>query len=103
MKGFRKTYLRGQLPGLGLGLMCCAVFAVTFRLYGLPLGAVGYPAALCAVGWLLFAFLRGAKAARKHAALSALTAALTEDMLPRQITLPGVGVALVASPSASTL
>ena len=82
MKGFRKTYLRGQLPGLGLGLGCCAVFAVTFRLYGLPLGAVGYPAALCAVGWLLFAFLRGAKAARKHAALSALTAALTEDMLP---------------------
>ena len=82
MKGFWKTYLRGQLPGLGLGLGCCAVFAVTFRLYGLPLGAVGYPAALCAVGWLLFAFLRGAKAARKHAALSALTAALTEDMLP---------------------
>ena len=82
MKGFWKTYLRGQLPGLGLGLMCCAVFAVTFRLYGLPLGAVGYPAALCAVGWLLFAFLRGAKAARKHAALSSLTAALTEDMLP---------------------
>ena len=82
MKGFRKTYLRGQLPGLGLGLGCCAVFAVTFRLYGLPLGAVGYPAALCAVGWLLFAFLRGAKAARKHTALSSLTAALTEDMLP---------------------
>ena len=87
MKGFWKTYLRGQLPGLGLFLMCCAVFAVTFRLYGLPLGAVGYPAALCAVGWLLFALLRGWKAARKHAALSALTAALTEDMLPEAETV----------------
>ena len=82
MKGFRKRYLRSQLPGFALFLLCCAVFAATFRLYGLPLGAVGYPALLCAVAWLLFALLRGWKAARKHASLASLTAALTEDMLP---------------------
>ena len=70
MKGFRKLYLRSQLPGFALFLACCAVFAATFRLYGLPLGAVGYPALLCAVAWLLFALLRGWKAARKHAVLA---------------------------------
>ena len=82
MKGFWKLFLRSRLPGFALLLLCCAVFAVTFRLYGLPLEAVGYPALICAVAWLLFSFLRGAKAARKHASLASLTAALTEDMLP---------------------
>ncbi len=87
MKDFWKLYLRARLPALGLGILCCAVFAVTFRLYGLPLGAVGYPAAICAAAWVLFVLVRGGKAARKHAALSALTAALTEDMLPEAETV----------------
>ena len=82
MKGFWKLWLRARLPGFALFLGCCAVFAVTFRLYGLPLEAVGYPALICAVAWLLVSFLRGAKAARKHAILTALTADLTEEMLP---------------------
>ncbi len=82
MKGFWKLWLRARLPGFALFLGCCAVFAVTFRLYGLPLGAVGYPALICAVAWLLFVLLRGTKAARKHAILTALTADLTEEMLP---------------------
>ena len=90
MRDFWRTYLRAQLPALGLGVLCCAVFAVTFRLYGLPLGAVGYPALLCAVLWLVFVLLRGTKAARKHRTLSALTAALTEDMLP-EATVPEDG------------
>ena len=82
MRDFWKTWLRSQLPALGLFILCCAVFAVTFRLYGLPLEAVGYPALICAVLWLAFILLRGAGAARKHRTLSALTAALTPDMLP---------------------
>ena len=82
MKAFWRAYFRSRLPALGLGLLCCAVFAATFRLYGLPLGAVAYPALLCAFLWLVFVLLRGAKAARKHAALASLTAAMTPDMLP---------------------
>ena len=82
MKDFRKRYLRAGLPALLLYCLCCAVFAVTFRLYGLPLAAVVYPALLCGAVWLAYALLRGVKAARKHRSLAALTAALTEDMLP---------------------
>ena len=87
MKGFFRICLRERLPALGLFCLCCLVFAVTFRLYGLPLGAVLYPAAICAVLWLVFALLRGLRAARKHRLLSALTADLTEDMLPAADTL----------------
>ncbi|MBR5702612.1 MAG: sensor histidine kinase [Oscillospiraceae bacterium] len=82
MKDFLRPWLRSRLPALGLFLLCCAVFAVVFRLYGLPLGAVGYPALICAVLWLIFALFRFRRAWRKHRILSALTAALTEDMLP---------------------
>ena len=82
MKGFFRLWLRSRLPAIGLFLLCCAVFAAVFRLYGLPLGAVGYPALLCAVLWLLYALLRLRRGLRKHRILSALTAALTEDMLP---------------------
>ncbi len=82
MKDFWKRYLRAGLPALLLYCLCCAVFAVTFRLYGLPLAAVVYPALLCGAVWLAYALLRGVKAARKHRSLAALTAALTEDMLP---------------------
>ena len=82
MRDFLRPWLRSRLPALGLFLLCCAVFAVVFRLYRLPLGAVGYPALICAVLWLLFALLRLRRAYRKHRILSALTDALTEDMLP---------------------
>ena len=82
MKEFWKLYLRGHLPAFLIFLLCCAVFAAAFRLYGLPLGAVGYPALLSAVIWLVFALLRGRRAAEKHRTLAALTDALTEDMLP---------------------
>ncbi len=87
MKGFWRNWLRGQLPGLGLLALCCLVFGVTFRLYGLPSAAVGYPGLICAVLWLVFAVLRGLRALRKHWVLSALTAALTEEMLPEAETV----------------
>ena len=82
MSAFLKAWLRRGLPAFGLFLGCCAVFAAVFRLYGLPLGAVLYPALLCAVGWALYALLRFLRAWRKHEVLSALTAAMTEEMLP---------------------
>ena len=87
MKDFRKRWLRGQLPALGLFILCCAVFAAAFWLYGLPLGAVGYPALVCVVFWIVFALFRGASAAKKHRTLCALTAALTPDMLPEAQTV----------------
>ncbi len=86
MKEFWKRWLRMQLPALGMFLLSCAVFAAAFWLYALPLGAVGYPALVCLVFWLVFVLLRGLKAARKHRTLAALTAALTEDMLPEAAT-----------------
>ena len=82
MKAFRKRWLRGCLPPLGLFALSCAVFAAAFWLYGLPPEAVLYPALICAVLWLVWAVRRGVRAAEKHRALSALTAALTEEMLP---------------------
>ena len=82
MKQFWKLYLRGWLPGLALFALCCAVFGATFWLYGLPLGAVGYPAAVCGVLWLFFALMRGNRDALKYRRLCALTEALTPEMLP---------------------
>ena len=82
MKRFRKLWLREQLPAFALFVISCLVFGAVFLLYGLPLGAVAYPALVCLALWLGFVLLRGAKAAKKHKALSALTAALTEEMLP---------------------
>ena len=37
MKDFLRLWLRSRLPAIGLFLLCCAVFALVFRLYGLPL------------------------------------------------------------------
>ena len=86
MSDFWKRWLRSRLPAAGLFALCCAVFAATFRIYGLPLGAVGYPALISAVLWLAWVLLRGARAARKHRTLAALTEALTPDMLPDAVT-----------------
>ena len=83
MKAYWKLYLREKLPALGLFALCCLLFGAAFWLYGLPLGAVAYPALVCLVLWLVFAAFRIARALRKHQSLSALTAALTEDMLPK--------------------
>ena len=87
MKDFWRLWLRGTLPALGLFALGCAVFAAAFWLYGLPLGAVGYPALVCLALWLCYALLRGARALKKHRTLCALTAALTPDMLPEADTV----------------
>ncbi|MBO4915564.1 MAG: sensor histidine kinase [Oscillospiraceae bacterium] len=86
MKDFWRLWLRERLPALALFALCCVVFGATFWLYGLPLGAAGYPALVCLVLWLAYALLRGARAAKKHKMLSALTAAMAEEMLPSAAT-----------------
>lgn len=87
MKDFWKLYLRERLPMAALFLLCYGVFAITFSLYGLPLKAVAYPALICAVLWLVYAALAFHRAWQKHQILTALTAALTEDMLPEARTV----------------
>ena len=82
MREYRKLRLRSVLPALGLLALCFGVFAVSFRLYGLPLAAVAYPALVCFVLLLVYGLLRSARAARKHRDLAALTAAMTAEMLP---------------------
>ena len=82
MKGFWKIYLRSQLPAIVLFVLCCVIFGATFWLYGLPLGAVGYPAGVCGVLWLIYTLFRVDRAALKHRRLCALTQALTPEMLP---------------------
>ena len=62
-------YLKQRRHVFSVGLVFCIIFAVSFLLYHLPIGAVIYPALLCAVlGSLimLFDFLR---VKREHEAL----------------------------------
>ncbi len=82
MKDFWRFYLKEQLPILELFAVFCAVFALAFKLYELPFGAVGYPALICLVFWIVFLLVRASRSARKHRILSSLTEALTTDMLP---------------------
>ena len=82
MKDFLRLYLRGRAGAIALFAACCAIFGAAFWIYGLPPGAVGYPALVCAVLWAVYAGVRALQAAKKHRTLCALTDALTEDMLP---------------------
>lgn len=62
-------YLREKRGCLALALLFSAIFALSFRLYHLPVGAAVYPALLCAV-IALIALLRGfLRLRRQHAAL----------------------------------
>ncbi len=47
--GFIKTYFRQKLGLILFSAACVVVFAVVFILYNLPVAAVLYPAAICAV------------------------------------------------------
>ncbi len=47
LRGLLLPYLRQHRKGFGMFLLFSAIFLVLFFLYGLPLGAVGYGAALC--------------------------------------------------------
>ena len=76
------AYLRQRWKVLlGAGLFY-ALFAVSFALYGLPLAAVWYPAALTAVLGLIFFLWDFGRTRRTHAELLALSNAPAEQIGP---------------------
>ena len=84
MKGFLRLYLRAQRRGMLFLGFCCLIFTVSFSLYGLPLGAVLYPAALCAAagGIILLLSLRKARAVCQELSLMQRHPADLPDELP---------------------
>lgn len=76
-------YLRERRRLILLLLTFGVVFAVTFALYRLPLGAVAYPLLLCGALGLLGAILDFLRVRRKHQTLQELqrrTAAMLEEL-----------------------
>lgn len=84
MKGFFRLYLRAQRRGMLFLGFCCLIFTVSFALYGLPLGAVLYPAALCAAagGIILLLSLRKSRAVCQELSLMQRHPADLPDELP---------------------
>ncbi len=84
MKGFFRLYLRAQRRGVLFLGFCCLIFTVSFALYGLPLGAVLYPAALCAAagGIILLLSLRKSRAVCQELSLMQHHPADLPDELP---------------------
>ena len=84
MKGFFRLYLRAQRRGMLFWGFCCLIFTVSFALYGLPLGAVLYPAALCAAagGIILLLSLRKSRAVCQELSLMQHHPADLTDELP---------------------
>ena len=84
MKGFFRLYLRAQRRGMLFLGFCCLIFTVSFALYGLPLGAVLYPAALCAAagGIILLLSLRKSRAVCQELSLIQHHPADLPDELP---------------------
>lgn len=84
MKGFLRLYLRAQRRGMLFWGFCCLIFTVSFALYGLPLGAVLYPAALCAAagGIILLLSLRKSRAVCQELSLMQRHPADLPDELP---------------------
>ena len=66
-----KMYWKQRKGGIGLFLLCTLLFLATF-FYGLPLGAVLYPAALCGVLSALFFLWDLWKVGKKHRKLMEL-------------------------------
>ncbi len=88
--GFFRHYLKQRRRVIAVFLLCCAVFFATFALYALPLGAVLYPALLCAVVLLIAALFDVQRARIKHRQLQSiagLSAALMEDVFPPEETI----------------
>ena len=84
MKGIFRLYLRAQRRGMLFWGFCCLIFTVSFALYGLPLGAVLYPAALCAAagGIILLLSLRKSRAVCQELSLMQHHPADLPDELP---------------------
>lgn len=76
------AYLRQRWKVLLGAVLFYALFAVSFALYGLPLAAVWYPAALTAVLGLIFFLCDFGRIRRTHAELSALSNVSAEQIGP---------------------
>lgn len=80
------AYLRARRTVMGLFALFCGIFAVTFALYRLPLGAVGYPAGLCAAAGLCAMAADFRRERQTHRALARVTTAEEADV--RQLPAP---------------
>lgn len=67
---FFLRFLRDRLGIIALFLSFSLIFAAVFALYSLPLAAVAYPAALCALFGIIYMGVDFYRARRRHAALS---------------------------------
>ena len=76
------AYLRQRWKVLLGAVLFYALFTVSFALYGLPLEAVWYPAALAAVLGLIFFLWDFGRIRRTHAELSALSNVSAEQIGP---------------------
>lgn len=88
--GLFLKYLKQRRRYIAAGAAFCAVFALSFYFYRLPLGAVLHPAALCALLAVIFAIIDFLRVRKLHTSLSGLKnpdAILLEDLpLPDGIT-----------------
>ena len=78
---FFSVYWRQRKIGIGVFLLFCAVFICVFALYHLPVEAVLYPAAICAllgIGFLFFDLQRAYQKHKKLQALQKMTASVME-------------------------
>lgn len=78
-----RAYLKQRRKGMLVFLLFCAVFLATFFLYGLPAGAVLYPALLCLLlGALLIGidFFRVKQKHKRLAEIKELTAAMITSL-----------------------
>lgn len=76
-------YLKQRRRGILAGFFFCTLFAVSFALYKLPVGAVAYPAALCLISGTVFVaidFLRIRKKHKDYSAVKNLTAETLTDI-----------------------
>ena len=79
-------YLRQRRCTLAALVLFCAIFAATFALYHLPVKAVLYPAALCAVLGVLFLWLDLRRVQRRHEELSCIRS--MTDAVPERLPPP---------------
>ena len=64
---FWVRYFKGRMGTVYMSLLFLSVFSVTFYMYNLPLGAIWYPAALCAVLGVIYLVIKMGKEKKKHA------------------------------------
>ena len=69
---FLLLYVKNRRLGIGVFIVFCLIFLAAFQLYHLPIGAILYPALVCALLGLLLLLLDMRRAFHKHCRLQAL-------------------------------